>query len=73
MKNLSKTLSERHQSGVCSDTIHLSVDDNASDHHLFQRTFKCGSAKVLEDDDMKEMLNMVKAFYPSFELREHSW
>ena len=61
-KNLSKTLSERHQSGVCADTIPLSVDDNASDHPLFWRELKCGSAKVLEGDDIKEMLNMVKTF-----------
>ena len=71
-KNLSKTLSERHQSGVCADTIPLSVDDNASDHPLFLRELKCGSAKVLEGDDIKEMVNMVKTFYPSFELQEHS-
>ena len=63
-KNLPKTLSERHQSGVCSDSKSLSVDGNASDDHLFPREVKCGSAKVLEGDDMKEVLNMVKAFYP---------
>ena len=48
------------------------MDDNTSDHPLFRRELKCGSAKVLEGDDIKEMLNMVKTFYPSFELQEHS-
>ena len=68
-KNLPKTLSERHQSGVHADSIPL-ADDDASDHPLFRRdlTVERGStfSRVLEDRDREDVARSITRFYPTF-------
>lgn len=68
-KNLPKTLSERHQSGVRADSIPL-VDDDASDHPLFRGDFTVGRgstfSRVLEDRDREAAARYIERFYPTF-------
>ena len=68
-KNLPKTLSERHQSGVRADSIPL-ADDDASDHPLFRRDFTVGRgstfSRVLEDRDREDVARSITRFYPTF-------
>ena len=68
-KNLPKTLSERHQSGVHADSIPLAYDD-ASDHPLFCGDFTVGRgstfAQVLEDRDRVDVARYIERFYPTF-------
>lgn len=71
-KNLPKTLSERHQSGVRADTIPLAMDDDASDHPLFWNELTCRNGKVLDGDKLNELLQTIKTFYPCFKLADSS-
>lgn len=68
-KNLPKTLSERHQSGVRADSMPL-ADDDASDHPLFRGDFTVGrgttSSRVLEDRDREDVARYIERFYPTF-------
>lgn len=68
-KNLPKTLSERHQSGIRADSIPL-ADDDASDHPLFRGVFTVGrgstSSRVLEDRDREDVARYIERFYPTF-------
>ena len=45
-KNLPKTMSERHQSGICADNLALSSEHDASDHPLFRGDFKYGGGST---------------------------
>ena len=73
-RNLPKTLSERHQSGVRADSISLSGEDNPSDHPLFRKDYVCrgGStcAKALELHERDAAKNCIMRFYPLFEKEE---
>ena len=71
-KNLPKTMSERHQSGVCADNLELSGDCDASDHPLFRGAFKSGAGstytRLVNSQKFMEAVNCIKRFYPSFDV-----
>jgi len=75
-KNLPKTLSERHQSGVCADNLALSAAHEASDHPLFRGEFKAGPGstytRLIDGTKFNEALSCIQRFYPSFEVDEES-
>ena len=57
---------------MCTDTISLSLDNDASDHPLFRGELICpaGStrSRVLDGDELTDAVNCIKRFYPSFEM-----
>ena len=73
-KNLPKTLSQRHQSGVRADAISLSGEHNPSDHPLFQRDDVCSGgstcAKELQLHERDAAKNCIMRFNPLFEKEE---
>ena len=75
-KNLPKTLSERHQCGVCADNIALSAAQESSDHPLFRGEFKPGSGsmytRLINGEKFNEARGCIQRFYPSFDVEETS-
>ena len=48
------------------------MDDDASDHPLFRNELMCGTIKVLDGDNLNEVLHSIKTFYQCFEVADHS-
>lgn len=75
-KNLPKTLSERHQCGVCADNIALSAAQESSEHPLFRGEFKPGSGsmytRLINGEKFNEARGCIQRFYPSFDVEETS-
>ncbi len=72
-KNLPKTMSERHQSGVCADNLALSSDHDPSDHPLFRGEIKCGRAtytRVIEGEELNQAISRIQRFYPMFVMED---
>ena len=67
-RNLPKTLTERHQSGVRADSVPLSAGDNPSDHPLFRKEFTGGGTSVRELDQhgRDAAKDCITRFYPAF-------
>lgn len=71
-KNLPKTLSERHQSGVRADSIPMSGDQAASanEHPLFRKDLSIvrGSTytRVLDGGERGDAERYISRFYPNF-------
>lgn len=76
LKNLPKTLSERHQCGVRADNIALSAAQDSSDHPLFRGEFKPGSGsmytRLINVEKFNEARGCIQRFYPSFDVQETS-
>lgn len=54
-RNLPKTLTERHQSGVRADSIPLTAENNPSDHPLFRKELQgVGSSSCVRELDERE-------------------
>ena len=75
-RNLPKTLSERHQSGVRADSISLSAADNPYDHPLFRKDDVCGKdstcVKELELHERDAAKHCIMRFYQLFEKESES-
>ena len=75
-RNLPKTLTERHQSGVRADSIPLTAEKNPSDHPLFRKELQgVGSSSCVRELDERERdaaKDCIIRFYPAFANETHN-
>ena len=67
-KNLPKTLTQRHQSGVRADFIPLLADASPYDHPLFQKDLVYNKGgRELENQERDDAKRCITRFYPLIE------